>query len=83
VSGGLRLSRRALLGAGGTAVGGSLAGCWSDEPAGRTSTVPTVPPAAPEEAAIFDLSFTTESRYRPFELVATEAGTATDVAPGV
>jgi hypothetical protein len=32
---------------------------------------------------MFDLSFTTASRYRPFELVATEAGTATAVAPGV
>ena len=42
---------------------------------GRPSTATALIRAAQEDA-IFDLSFTIESRYRPFELIANEVGTA-------
>ncbi|WP_148572000.1 hypothetical protein [Nocardioides caldifontis] len=77
-----RLTRRFLLAA---ALGGTTAGCWSDEPPGPdpAPSNPSNPSNPSEEAAIFELSFTTESRYRPFALVGTEAGRATAAAPGV
>ena len=74
---GHHLTRRAVLLSSAAVAGTGLAGCWSSGP---TSTPPS---ARPQESAIFDLSFTTEHRYRPFELVATEAGTASAVGAGL
>lgn len=54
------LTRRTLLTSALAGMATATAGCWGNE----QSTPPT------QEAAIFDLSFTIESRYRPFELVA-------------
>jgi hypothetical protein len=70
-----RLSRRAVLGAG---AGLLLGGCWggTDQP-----PRPGSPSTPPEEHTIFDLSFTLESRYRPFELIATEQGSEPEATP--
>ncbi len=70
-----RPSRRTVLTAAAlAAVGPALAGCTVRRDAPRradpTPTPTTAPTSTPEEATIFDLSFTLESRYRPFELVA-------------
>lgn len=54
------LTRRTLLTSALAGLATATSGCWGNEP----STPPT------KEAAIFDLSFTIETRYRPFELVA-------------
>ena len=71
-----RPSRRVLL-LGSVAGLGALAGCTDGSPAVTTTTrrSPTTPrtaktPVAPQEAAIFDLSFTIVDRFRPIEIVA-------------
>ena len=67
-------SRRGLL-LGSVAALGALAGCTDSSRAGtpasspRPSDTPRTP-RTPQEAAIFDLSFTTVDRFRPVELVA-------------
>jgi hypothetical protein len=66
------LTRRAALGAG---YGLVLVACRPSED--RSRPVPTS--RAPQEDTIFDLSFSIESRYRPFTLIGTQAGT--DDAP--
>ena len=63
--------RRAVLLAGACAVASPAVAACTDDPVGS-------PPGGPDparststqETAVFDLSFTLESRYRPFELVA-------------
>ena len=65
-----QVTRRVLLGAG---AGILLTGCR----AGTDDPAQPQPSSAPsQEDAIFDLSFTIESRYRPFELIANEVGSA-------
>jgi len=71
---GPRPSRRALL-LGSVAGLGALAACSDGSPVGapgppgRPNATPRTP-LIPQEAAIFDLSFTTVDRFRPVELVA-------------
>jgi hypothetical protein len=55
-----------------------LSGC----PAGEDRTRPAPTPPAPQEDTIFDLSFTVESRYRPFALIGDETGAADSPAAG-
>ena len=71
---GPRPSRRALL-LGSVAGLGAVAACsdgtpdGTAAPPGRSNPTPRTP-RIPQEAAIFDLSFTTVDRFRPVELVA-------------
>ena len=61
------LGRRALLAGTAALVAGTATGCWpSDDPPSRSDR----PPTRAQEAAIFDLSFVHDSRYRPFALLA-------------
>ena len=65
-------SRRGLLLG---SVAGALAGCTDSSRAGTPAASPRPfdparTPRTPQEAAIFDLSFTTVDRFRPVELVA-------------
>ena len=66
----VHLSRRSVLTAFGAFGATSVAGCWGqpDPSADPPDDVPR--PTTSQEAAIFDLSFSIESRYRPFELLA-------------
>ena len=69
----VRLRRRSLLwGGAAVALAGGLDGCWAGrDPGAPPSPSPGRPPASSKESAIFDLSFSVESRHRPFQLVAT------------
>ena len=90
-----RPSRRGLLLGSGVGLAGlaGLAGCTADSPGRapvprtRQPLTPAVP-TAPQEAAIFDLSFKTVDRFRPVELVApgfvaTDRVRAEDPGPGL
>ena len=74
-----QLSRRSLVVAAGAGL--LTAACTSSRPArsgttsnpaSRTGSTPASVPPSTKDAAIFDLSFTEQHRYRPFHVVAPE-----------
>jgi hypothetical protein len=71
IPGGPRASRRLLLLGGSATALATLSACTGDSPApAPRRSAATTTTTTSQEAAIFDLSFSTERRFRPVELVA-------------
>ncbi|MBA2464317.1 MAG: hypothetical protein H0V42_04990, partial [Nocardioidaceae bacterium] len=66
----VRLSRRSVLTGFGAVGAMSVAGCWSEPDPGADPPNGVPRPMTTKESTIFDLSFSVESRYRPFDLLA-------------